>query len=84
MSVETRTRDGAGVIRTALLTVVTGGLAFLVATAFGQSPAIGVVFAVLIGGIALLIRFLGARWRGEGRGDGRQGAEARVSENSHV
>src|SRR5690242_5660814 len=50
--------EGVGVVRTAAGTAAVAGAAYLIARAFHQSAAIGVVLAVLIGGIGLLVRFL--------------------------
>jgi len=50
--------EGTSVIRTALLTLVSGGVTYLIVRALDQSPAVGAGFAILTGGIALVARFL--------------------------
>jgi len=50
--------EGTSVIRTALLTLASGGVTYLIVRALHQPPAVGAGFAILIGGIALLVRFL--------------------------
>ena len=49
---------GSSGIRTALLTVASGGVTFLVANGLDQSPANCVILSILVGGIALMVRFL--------------------------
>jgi len=49
---------GSNVIRTALLTVASGGVTFLVTNGLDQSTANCILFSILIGGIALMVRFL--------------------------
>jgi len=51
-------RDGSSVIRTALLTVATGGITFLITNGLNQPQAICIMLSILIGGIALMVRFL--------------------------
>jgi hypothetical protein len=51
-------RDGSSVLRTALLTVMSGGLTFLITNALDQPQAISIMLSILIGGIALMVRFL--------------------------
>ncbi|WP_245665932.1 DUF6879 family protein [Actinoplanes subtropicus] len=53
-----RVWDSSTVIRTAALTVVSGGLTFLITNGLNQSPAICILLSVLIGGFALMVRFL--------------------------
>jgi hypothetical protein len=50
--------DGSSVIRTALLTVATGGVTFLITNALNQPQFNSITLSILIGGIALLVRFL--------------------------
>jgi hypothetical protein len=50
--------DGSSVIRTAVLTIVAGGVTFLIAGVLDQPSNIRIVFALLVGGIALMVRFL--------------------------
>jgi hypothetical protein len=50
--------DGSSVIRTAVLTIATGGVTFLVASLLDQPASICIGLSVLIGGIALMVRFL--------------------------
>jgi hypothetical protein len=51
-------RDGSSVIRTALLTVASGGVTFLITNGLNQPTGVCITLSVLIGGIALLVRFL--------------------------
>jgi hypothetical protein len=51
-------RDGSSVIRTAALTIVSGGATFLVTNGLDQPQAICIMLSILIGGIALMVRFL--------------------------
>jgi signal transduction histidine kinase len=55
-----RTEAGGltSVLWTALLTIVSGGITFLIANALYQPQAISIIFSILLGGIALLVRFL--------------------------
>src|SRR6185369_11607543 len=46
------------VIRTAVLTVASGGATFLVTNGLDQPQAICIILSILIGGFALLVRFL--------------------------
>jgi hypothetical protein len=48
----------SGVIKTALLTVASGGITFLVTNGLDQPQAICIILSILIGGIALMVRFL--------------------------
>lgn len=50
--------DGSSVIRTAMLTVATGGVTFLITNALNQPQFNSITLSILIGGIALLVRFL--------------------------
>jgi len=50
--------DGSSVVRTALLTVATGGVTFLITNALNQPQFNSITLSILIGGIALLVRFL--------------------------
>ncbi|WP_067500862.1 DUF6879 family protein [Actinoplanes sp. TFC3] len=50
--------DSSSVTRKVLVTVVTGGATFVITNALKQTPATSITLSVLIGGIALLIRFL--------------------------
>ena len=50
--------DGSSVIRTALLTLVTGGVTFLITNGLNQPQAICIMLSILIGGIVLMVRFL--------------------------
>jgi hypothetical protein len=52
------TGESSGVTRKILLTVATGGLTFLITNALDQPQATSITLSVLIGGIALLTRFL--------------------------
>ena len=52
------TGDGSSVIRTAMLTVATGGVTFLITNGLNQPQAICIMLSILIGGIALMVRFL--------------------------
>ena len=52
------TGDRSSVIRTALLTVATGGVTFLITNGLNQPQAICIMLSILIGGIALMVRFL--------------------------
>jgi len=49
---------GSNVVRKALVTVVTGGLTFLITNALNQPQATSITLTILIGGIALMVRFL--------------------------
>lgn len=51
-------RDGSSVLRTALLTVVSGAVTYLITNALDQSQGISIMLSILIGGIALMVRFL--------------------------
>ena len=51
-------RDGSSVIRTALLTVATGGTTFMVTNGLNQPQAICIMLSILIGGVVLIVRFL--------------------------
>lgn len=50
--------EGSGVIRTALITVATGGTTFLITNGLDQPQAICIMLSILIGGIVLMVRFL--------------------------
>jgi hypothetical protein len=50
--------DGSSVIRTALLTIATGGVTFLITNGLNQPQSICIMLSILIGGIALMVRFL--------------------------
>jgi hypothetical protein len=50
--------DGSSVIRTAVLTVATGGVTFLITNGLNQPQSICIMLSILIGGIALMVRFL--------------------------
>jgi hypothetical protein len=50
--------NGASVIRTVLLTVVSGGATYLVTNALNKEPVMSIMLSVLIGGIILMVRFL--------------------------
>jgi hypothetical protein len=52
------TGDGSSVIRTAMLTMATGGVTFLITNGLNQPQAICIMLSILIGGIALMVRFL--------------------------
>ncbi len=52
------TDGSSGVLRTALLTVVSGGITFLITNALNQPQYNSITLSILIGGIALLVRFL--------------------------
>jgi hypothetical protein len=54
----TAVSDGGSVVRKALLTVATGGLTFLITNALNQPQSISILLSILIGGIALMVRFL--------------------------
>jgi hypothetical protein len=60
MSVEPRPplRETSSVIRTALLTVASGGVTFLITNGLHQDTGISIMLSILIGGIALMVRFL--------------------------
>jgi len=49
---------GSNVVRTALLTIASGGVTFLVTNGLDQSTANCIMLSILIGGIALMVRFL--------------------------
>lgn len=54
-----RARGGnSGVMKTVLLTGASGGITFLVTNGLGQTQAISIILSILIGGFALMIRFL--------------------------
>ncbi|GIM77720.1 DUF6879 family protein [Winogradskya consettensis] len=57
-SVPRVTGESSGVTRKILLTVATGGLTFLITNALDQTQATSITLSILIGGIALLTRFL--------------------------
>ncbi|GIE94985.1 DUF6879 family protein [Paractinoplanes rishiriensis] len=50
--------EGSGVIRTALVTVATGGTTFLITNGLNQPLSTCITLSVLIGGIVLMVRFL--------------------------
>ncbi len=50
--------EGQGVLRTALITVLTGGTTYLITNALLKSPGISMMLSILVGGIVLMIRFL--------------------------
>jgi hypothetical protein len=50
--------DGSSVIRTAVLTIATGGVTFLITNGLNQPQGICIMLSILIGGIALMVRFL--------------------------
>ncbi|GAA0578394.1 hypothetical protein GCM10010172_74040 [Paractinoplanes ferrugineus] len=54
----TQLRETSSVIRTALLTVTSGGVTFLITNGTHQDTSISITLSILIGGIALLVRFL--------------------------
>ncbi|MET0491783.1 MAG: hypothetical protein ABW000_01500 [Actinoplanes sp.] len=54
----TTSGDGSNVVRKAVVTVVTGGLTFLITNALNQPQATSITLSILIGGIALMVRFL--------------------------
>jgi len=54
----TAVSDGSSVVRKALLTVATGGGTFLITNALNQPQSISILLSILIGGIALMVRFL--------------------------
>ncbi|MBM2623077.1 hypothetical protein JIG36_47015 [Actinoplanes sp. LDG1-06] len=59
MSVQARqVGEGSGVIRTALITVATGGTTFLITNGLNQPQSVCITLSVLIGGIVLMVRFL--------------------------
>jgi len=58
VSTDGQPRDGSGVVRTALLTIATGGTTFLITNGLNQPQAICIMLSILIGGIALMVRFL--------------------------
>ena len=58
MGSRTTSGDRSTVVRTAVVTVVAGGLAFLVGGALDQPPAISVTLSIVVGGITLMVRFL--------------------------
>jgi len=51
-------RDGASVVRTAGLTVLSGGVTYLITNALDQPQGTSIMLSILIGGIALMVRFL--------------------------
>jgi hypothetical protein len=58
MSLAARSPDQTSVTRKALLAVVTGGLTFLITNALDQPQSVQITLSILIGGIALILRFL--------------------------
>jgi len=58
MSLRAQSSERTSVTRKALITVGLGGTAFLIAGALGQPRHVQVTLAALIGGIALILRFL--------------------------
>ena len=50
--------DRSNVVRKAVVTVVAGGLTFLITHALNQPQATSITLSVLVGGIALMVRFL--------------------------
>jgi hypothetical protein len=50
--------DSSSVTRKVIVTVATGGLTFLITNALNQPQATSITLSILIGGIALLVRFL--------------------------
>ncbi|MBU2669354.1 hypothetical protein KOI35_38165 [Actinoplanes bogorensis] len=58
MSVARQVGEGSGVVRTALVTIVTGGTTFLITNGLDQPQAVCITLSVLIGGIVLMVRFL--------------------------
>jgi len=50
--------EGSGVVRTAVITVATGGTTFLITNGLDQPQAICIMLSILIGGIVLMVRFL--------------------------
>jgi hypothetical protein len=58
MSISVRSPDQTSVTRKALLAVVTGGLTFLITNALDQPQSVQITLSILIGGIALIVRFL--------------------------
>ena len=50
--------DGSSVIRTAVLTIATGGVTFLITNGLHQQTGTSIMLSILIGGIALMVRFL--------------------------
>ncbi|MCU7728694.1 hypothetical protein ODJ79_33710 [Actinoplanes sp. KI2] len=59
MTAEMRERMARdSVLKTALLTVASGGVTFLVTNGLDQPQAICIILSILIGGIALMVRFL--------------------------
>jgi hypothetical protein len=50
--------DSSSVIRTAVLTIATGGVTFLITNGLNQPQSICIMLSILIGGIALMVRFL--------------------------
>jgi len=51
-------RSGSSVIRTAILTIASGGVTFLITNGLHQDTGISIMLSILIGGIALMVRFL--------------------------
>jgi hypothetical protein len=54
----TQLREPSSVVRTALLTIASGGITFLVTNGLSQDTSTSIMLSILIGGIALLVRFL--------------------------
>lgn len=52
------TGSGSSVIRTALVTVASGGLTYVITNALNQDPVDSITLSILIGGIILMVRFL--------------------------
>ncbi|MEU8818419.1 DUF6879 family protein [Actinoplanes sp. NPDC048796] len=50
--------EGPGVLRTALATLATGGLTYLITNGLDQPQSVCLTLSVLIGGIVVIIRFL--------------------------
>ncbi|MEU4237654.1 hypothetical protein [Actinoplanes sp. NPDC026619] len=51
-------RETSSVVRTLVLTVASGGLTFLITNGLHQDMSISIMLSILIGGIALMVRFL--------------------------
>ena len=51
-------RDGSSVIRTALLTLATGTVTFMVTNGLNQPQSTCITLSILIGGVVLIVRFL--------------------------
>ncbi|MET3422198.1 hypothetical protein BJ973_001410 [Actinoplanes tereljensis] len=54
----TQLRESSSVIRTAMVTVASGGVTFLITNGLRQDAGISIMLSILIGGIALMVRFL--------------------------